>query len=173
MLDDYPRDWLARHTIGWLLDEVGAPWIARNHLLLAVGNPDAPPEIHNTLGVIYLHRGALDRATQCFQETIERDPTNTNARENLDLVARAPRGEAAEAMETAGPVVGCTKCASGLPSDDAWPCAGCGMARPAAEPCSYCGAEGMAVPPLAGVDVESKCPICRQGVLVLRDAVPF
>jgi Flp pilus assembly protein TadD len=173
MLDDYPRDWVARHTIGTLLDDVGAPWFARNHLLLAVASPDAAPETTNTLGVVYLHLGALDRAEQCFRDTLERDPGNANARENLELVANAPRDEGAEATEIAGPVLGCSECASILPHEDAFPCAGCGMPRESADPCSYCGTEGMAVPPLPGSEFASQCPICRQGTLTMRDSLPL
>jgi tetratricopeptide (TPR) repeat protein len=173
MLDDYPRDWLARHTVGTLLDDVGAPWFARNHLLIAVSSPDATPETTNTLGVVYLHLGALDRAADCFRETLERDPASQNARANLELVANAPREEGAEATEIGGPVLGCSSCASILPHEDAVPCAGCGMPRGSADPCTYCGTEGLAVPPLPGAGFASQCPICREGTLTMRDSVPL
>jgi tetratricopeptide (TPR) repeat protein len=171
MLDDYPRDWFARHSIGNLLDDVGAPWFARNHLLLAKNNPDAPANVTNTLGVVYLHLGALDRAEQCFRETLERDPDDANARENLELVTNAERSEGAGATEIEGPVLGCTNCASVLPQEDAFPCAGCGMPRESPEPCSYCGTAGMAVPPLPGAQLASQCPICRTGTLTMRDSI--
>jgi Flp pilus assembly protein TadD len=173
LLDDYPRDWLARHTIGTLFDDIGAPWFARNQLLLAVANPEAPAEVRNTLGVVYLHLGALARAEQCFRETLEQDPANAHAHENLELVAAADRGDGADATEIAGPVLGCTECDAILSDGDEWPCAGCGFPRASPEPCSYCGTEGMAVPPLPGVAAETMCPICRRGTLVTRDSVPL
>ena len=163
MFDDYPRDWVARHTVGNLLDDLGAPWFARNHLRLAAASREATPEATNTLGVVYLHLGALDRAADCFRETLERDPGNANARENLDLVARAPRDEGAEATEIEGPVLGCTECASILPHEDAVPCAGCGMPRESPAPCAYCGTAAVASGP--------RCPICRVGTLTMRDSV--
>jgi Flp pilus assembly protein TadD len=173
LLDDYAGDWFARHTIGTLFDDLGAPWFARNQLLLAIANPEAPAEVRNTLGVVYLHMGALARAEQCFHETLERDPANAHALENLELVATAARGDGADATEIGGPVLGCTECASILPDGEKWPCAGCGFPRSSAEPCSYCGTEGMAVPPLPGLDAETMCPICRRGTLVMRDSVPL
>jgi tetratricopeptide (TPR) repeat protein len=163
MLDDHPRDWVARHTVGSLLDDLGAPWYARNHLRLAAASPDATAEATNTLGVVYLHLGALDRAADCFRRALERDPGNANARENLELVARAPRGEGAAATEIDGPVLGCTRCASILPHEDAAPCAGCGMPRETPDPCAYCGTAAVASGP--------RCPICRTGTLTMRDAV--
>jgi hypothetical protein len=136
MFDDHPRDWVARHTVGNLLDD---------------------------LGVVYLHLGALDRAGDCFRATLARDPGNANARENLDLLAGAPRDEGAAATEIERPVLGCTDCASILPHEDAVPCAGCGMPRESPAPCGYCGTADVATGP--------RCPICRTGTLTMRDAV--
>ena len=169
----FPRNWLARLVIGSLLDDLRRPWTGRNHLLVAAKAPGRSVQVINTLGVVYLHLGALARAERCFRDAIGEDPGNTLARGNLALVSHLPRGADAEATEVPGPVCGCTGCDSvfGDVTESA-PCAGCAAPRSGAAPCPICGVEAVAAPPTTGAE-GGDCPVCRTGRLVIRDHIPL
>ena len=170
---DFPRNWLARLVIGSLLDDLRRPWTGRNHLLVAAKAPGRSTQVVNTLGVVYLHLGALARAERCFRDAIGEDPGNTLARGNLALVTHLPRGAEAEATEVPGPACGCTGCDSVFGDlAGAAPCAGCAAPRSGAAPCPFCGVEAVAAPPAAGAE-GGECPVCRAGRLVIRDRIPL
>jgi len=103
------------------------------------------------LGVANLHLGALNRAEQCFRETLAREPDNANARENLERVASAERGDGTEATEIKG--------ARWLHRVRQHPAARGGVplrrlrhAARVRRAVRLCGTEGMAVPPPRGAE---------------------
>jgi hypothetical protein len=190
MLDDHPGDWLAHSVLGSILDDLDDRWAARNHLLVACAADDAPAEVANTLAVVYMGLGLLERAETVLEEALQQFPGHGPATRNLAAVRSAPRGEQASYAEVSGPLPACSQCPSLFVTPNERPvlCAMCSAGRPLEGACPCCGHDRIArlpdrAPPLpvlcrvCGIawipDRERPhpvvCPVCRQGEIVMKD----
>jgi Flp pilus assembly protein TadD len=55
-------------------------------------DPKAPALVYNGLGVVYMHLGLTGKAIEQFEEALRRNPTDSEAAENLDFARRAVPG---------------------------------------------------------------------------------
>jgi tetratricopeptide (TPR) repeat protein len=167
LVDRYPSDWMAHLVIGNQLDDLDYLWAARNHLLLATANANAPAGAHNFLGVIYQRLGLLLCAQRSFNRALELDPSNELALRNLDLNQKLePRHGLADRLSADLDGLGCSHCRSIYDVGDDRPvlCARCGVARTVTGRCPACDADDIIffIPDVPG---EFCCPTCRHGSL--------
>ena len=169
-----PRDWVAHFHMGNILDDLGDLWAARNHLGLAGQDPGASPLVFNSLGVVYMGLGLLDRAQEVLERALQLDPNLAMAARNLERIRTAPDPQGIRGIkEIAGPLPGCSECESIFFISKQKPtlCAACAAHRPAeSQACPHCGHDGVAlVIPQGDGFLPCLCPVCRSGSIVKKD----
>jgi Flp pilus assembly protein TadD len=78
-----PGDSMARGQYALALDALGREGEAHAEVERALATPPVPPNLHNTRGVLLMHRSAWREAVDAFREALEADPANVEARINL------------------------------------------------------------------------------------------
>ena len=83
-----PDDAMARGQYALVLDALGRTDEAGVQIDRALATPPVAPGLHNTRGVLLLHRSAWAEAAEAFRIVLEAEPANAEARINLALALR-------------------------------------------------------------------------------------
>jgi eukaryotic-like serine/threonine-protein kinase len=91
VLERAPRHTLARYNLALALRRVDRLSEALGELQPALTANPVPPQVSYLAGVIYLHQGALDRATDALRSAIAAEPGYFDAHYTLGAVLKAKR----------------------------------------------------------------------------------